>query len=115
MIYGLKQARLEWFCTLQSHIVPLGYSQSGHDPRLYVINPESFILIYVNDILLFETKEKMGQMKSRVASKYEMCDLGEVQLFLAIEITHDQSHWTITIDQCQYVQKILECFGIDNA
>src|SRR5260221_6254469 len=35
-IYGLKQAGLEWYHTLQTHIKLVGYSQSGNDPCLYV-------------------------------------------------------------------------------
>ena len=43
-----------------------------------------------------------------------MHDLGEACWFLVMEITCDQVAWTITIDQCQYIQKILGCFGLSN-
>ena len=52
--------------------------------------------------------------KKEVAGIFEMCDLGEVHWFLAMEITHDQIAWMITIDQWQYVQKILEHFRLEN-
>jgi len=48
-----------------------------------------------------------------LARKYEMCDLGEACWFLAMEITHDWVAQTISIDQCQYIRKILRCFGLD--
>ena len=48
-----------------------------------------------------------------LARKYEMCDLGEACWFLVMEITHDWVAQTISIDQCQYIWKILRCFGLD--
>src|SRR5258708_555333 len=43
-----------------------------------------------------------------------MCDLGKARWFL-MEITCDQVACMITIDQWQYIQKILECFRLENA
>ncbi len=62
-IYGLKQAVLEWFCTLHNHIKSLGYSQSGHNPCLYIHNSNLFIVIYVNDLLVFTVKDRIEQVK----------------------------------------------------
>src|SRR5258708_23907463 len=42
-----------------------------------------------------------------------MRDLGEAHWFLAMEITRDRVARTISIDQCQYIRKILRCFGLD--
>ena len=58
-IYGLKQAGLEWFHTLRNHIKLLGYSQSGHNPCLYIHNSNLFIVIYVNNLLVFTVKDKI--------------------------------------------------------
>src|SRR5260221_1634266 len=59
-------------------------------------------------------KERIACKKKEVAGIFEMRDLGEVHWFLAMEITCDQIAQTITIDQWQYIWKILECFGIEN-
>ena len=53
--------------------------------------------------------------KKEVAGIFEMCDLGEVHWFLAMEITCDWISQMITIDQWQYIRKILEHFGLKNA
>ena len=44
-----------------------------------------------------------------------MHDLGEAHWFLMMEITHDWVAQTITIDQWQYIRKILAHFGLENA
>ena len=114
-VYGLKQAGLEWFRTLHSHIKSIRYMQSGHDPCLYTLDPEMFILVYVDDLLVFTPKSSLVRRKKEVASHYEMRDLGEVRWFLAMEITHDRATQTISIDQCQYIWSILRCFDLGNA
>ena len=109
----LKQARLEWYHTLCTHIQSTGYAQSGHDPCLYTLDSENFIVVYVDDLLLFAPKSRIVQAKMDIAGKYEMCDLGKAHWFLAMEITCDQVAWTISIDQHQYIRKILRCFRLD--
>src|SRR5258708_19543545 len=81
-IYGLKQAGLEWFCTLRDHIKLLGYSQSGHNPCLYIYNPNQFIVVYVDDLLVFTEKGEIGKMKSELTRRYEMQGLGQLHWVL---------------------------------
>ena len=114
-LYGLKQARLEWFKTLRDHIKSIGYSQSGYDPCLYVRDSDHFIVVYVDDLLLFSTIGKLACNKKELAGRYKMCDLGKVWWFLAMEITHDRVEHTIMIDQHQYIWKILTRFRLENS
>src|SRR5258708_590961 len=114
-IYRLKQAGLEWYCMLQTHIKSVGYSQSRNDPCLYVQGPDLFTVVYVDDLLLFANKANLAHTKKDIAGKYEMRDLGEAHWFLMMEITHDWVAQTITIDQWQYIRKILAHFGLENA
>ena len=88
-LYRLKQARLEWYCTLWMHIKSLGYAQSAYDPCLYVQGPECFILVYVDDFIIVDSRGNLEETKWRLAEKYEMRDLGEAQWFLTMEITND--------------------------
>src|SRR5258708_12112676 len=86
-LYSLKQARLEWYCTLQSHIQSISYAQSGYDPCLYVHNSENFTVVYVDDLLLFAPKKQLAHAKSELAVRYKICDLVEAHWFLTMEIT----------------------------
>ena len=60
-LYSLKQAGLEWYCTLHAHIRSIGYAQSGHDPCLYICSPDSFVVVYIDDLLVFVSREKLLQ------------------------------------------------------
>ena len=57
----------------------------------------------------------MVETKKVLAGRYEMCNLGEAHWFLAMEITRDRVAQTITIDQRQYIAKILKCFELGNS
>src|SRR5260221_6165783 len=73
-LYSLKQARLEWYHTLWSHIKSISYAQSGYNPCLYVCDLENFTVIYVDDLLLFAPKKQLACAKTELAGKYEMRD-----------------------------------------
>src|SRR5260221_11468343 len=100
---------------LWKHIKSIGYAQSAYDPCLYVQGNEDFILVYVDDFLVFNSKENVVETKKELAGRYEMCNLGKAHWFLAMEITCDWVMWTITIDQRQYILKILEHFELSNS
>src|SRR5258708_9130516 len=113
-LYGLKQARLEWYQTLWKHLKSISYAQSTYNPCLYIQGEEAFILIYIDDFLVFNSKEKIVETKKELAGRYEIGNLGEVHWFLTMEITRDQVTQTITIDQRQYIAKILKHFELGN-
>src|SRR5260370_2973662 len=102
-------------CLQCAHIQLISYAQSGHNPCLYIpgLGLKRFV-VYMDDLLLFSIKWDMASAKKELAGKFEMHDLGEVHWFLAMEITCDQTAQTISIDQCQYIWKIVGHFELNN-
>jgi len=47
-------------------------------------------VVYVDDLLVFGTKQRIAKEKKELAGNFEMRDLGEARWFLAMEITHDR-------------------------
>ena len=41
-----------------------------------------------------------------------MCDLGEAQYILGVELWRDRASQTISLSQSQYIQTVLECTGM---
>src|SRR5260370_12083112 len=74
-LYSLKQARLEWYHMLCSHIQSIGYAQSGHDPCLYSCNPERVVVVYVDDLMVFAPRGSIMHTKLELAGKFEKSDL----------------------------------------
>nr|GFA41096.1 retrovirus-related Pol polyprotein from transposon TNT 1-94 [Tanacetum cinerariifolium] len=99
-LYGLKQAPRAWYIELSYFLVSKGFSKGSIDPTLFITKHGEDILlvqIYVDDIIFGSTK-------------FEMSMMGELKLFLGIQI--HQSPRGIFINQAKYAQEILNKHGM---
>ena len=71
-------------------------------------------VIYINDALFCgPTKDLVDEVKGAFMCKWECRDLGPAKEFLHMRIQRNGSK--ILIDQCTYLEKVLERFGMINA
>ncbi len=68
------------------------FTRSVNDPALYWKTGDdgtSYLLIYVDDILIFVPKgsDSMTFIKKALSKEFEMKDMGELKSFLGIEMT----------------------------
>jgi hypothetical protein len=78
-LYGLKQASRAWYGHIDSFLMSLGFTKSKEDSNLYfkVMNDEPVILLlYVDDLFLTGEEKLITECKKRLASEFEMKDLG---------------------------------------
>jgi transposase InsO family protein len=88
-LYGLKQAHRAWYGRIDSFLTSLGFTKSNADSNLYfkVMNDESVILLlYVDDLFLTGEEKLITECKKRLASEFEMKDLGLMHYFLGLEV-----------------------------
>nr|GEU61074.1 retrovirus-related Pol polyprotein from transposon TNT 1-94 [Tanacetum cinerariifolium] len=108
-LYGLKQAPRAWYDELFNFLVSKGFSKGFIDPTLFITKHKGDILlmqIYVDDIIFGSTNPKLSkQFEKLMHSKFEMSMMGELKLFLGIQI--NQSPRGIFINQAKYAQEIL--------
>jgi hypothetical protein len=72
-------------------------------------------IIYVDDaIFCGPNRDKVLALKAAFMQKWETRDLGDVTEFLRMRITREGSH-KIHLDQCAYLQTVLERCGMTNA
>jgi hypothetical protein len=116
-LYGLKQAGLAWWRELNSSINKLGFKHLLSDAGLFVCKDYKEIIIaivYVDDAMFFgKNKAQVDFKKKLFMNKWECRDLGEVKEFLCMRITC--KGWDIHLDQCAYLDKVLEHFSMTNA
>ena len=114
-IYGLKQAGRQWHEHLQDSLCSFGFEKliSG-DVSIFFKHDEegqiTIILVYVDDMAIFGLHKQVQATKEFIGSRYKYTDLGEIKHFLGLHITRDRSKRTLTIDQTQYIQRILARF-----
>jgi hypothetical protein len=108
-IYGLWQAGHKWNKQVDERLRKHGYTPLGSDPCIYVrwdSNNFSILTIWVDDILLFTSSDKMmDQMKDVLWKEWTMTDLGDPTKIVGIKIMHKGN--SIFIFQQKYIEGIL--------
>lgn len=117
-LYGLKQASLAWWREMNASMKALGFKRILSDAGVFIFRQGKYIIIaivYVDDALFMGnnrhllTKKKMDFMRI-----WECRDLGEATEFLGMRITRDRTKRRLTLDQGEYLQRVLERFKFEN-
>ena len=116
-LYGLRQAPRQWNQLLHDFLVNnLQMQQSQGDKCLYFIPGKLWVGVWVDDfVLLGADMDVMNQFKHQISEKFKMRDMGELKHFLGFEVSRDREAHTLTISSPQYVQDMLERFGMSKA
>ncbi|CCM06583.1 uncharacterized protein FIBRA_08861 [Fibroporia radiculosa] len=120
-IYGLKQVSRTWNLKIHRTLVKLGFTRTYSDTGVYVYRRQkgdsiTVIILYVDDVTLMGDSMNHIQQTTRALSKaYGMTDLGKIQSFLGMHITHDRPNRVLSIDQEHYLAGVLERFGMSDS
>ena len=121
-LYGLKQSARCWNETLDSFLIN-GYKKSNADSCIYVKsikNEDSFIsfvilAVYVDDIIpVSHDIVMLNAEKKLLCEHFEMTDQGEIHFILGMTIKRDRENRTLFINQTEYLESMLEIFGMDD-
>lgn len=111
-LYGLKQAPRVWYSTIRSFLASLGFNNVSSDYCVFKSDDDAVIIaLYVDDILI-ASKEgpRLDDLKLKLMERFRMTDMGEASQFLGLQIDRDSTG--ITLHQTQYMENILERFGM---
>jgi hypothetical protein len=120
-IYGLKQASRAWNVQFHRVLIELGFTHTYSDAGIYIYHcqdaGETLVLIlYVNDITIAgDSLKRIKELKAVLSSRYEMTDLGEIDSYLGVSITHNRSLKLLEIDQSRYIWEIVSHFGMSDS
>ena len=108
-LYGLKQAPRTWFAKFSSTISHLDYMASHYDSALFLHHIDKdtiLLLLYVDDMIITDDDlSGIQEFKDFLSQQFEMKDLGHLNYFLGLEITHSTDGLYIT--QAKYASKLL--------
>jgi Reverse transcriptase (RNA-dependent DNA polymerase) len=95
----------------------LGFKCLNSDARIFVCREGTELIVavvYVDDAMFFSKNKKLvNKKKALFMNKWECRDLGEVKEFLHMRV--QRQGLDITIDQVDYLKKVLERFQMTNA
>ena len=116
-LYGLKQAGRQWNTHMNDIMVQkLQFRRLRADVCVYIkISPEGLVIIgiHVDDMAAAADTEKlMNALEAELRKHLEITNLGTPRLLLGLEISYKPELRTLTVCQGQYVQAVLERFGM---
>jgi hypothetical protein len=111
-LYGLKWALRAWYANMDSYQLSQNFVRCKSDPNVYMLKTTDSLLLlvmYVDDLLItgFSTLA-IVVVKRILHDRFFMTDMGLLQFFLGLEISHDASG--IKLSQTKYAQDLLEIF-----
>ena len=78
-LYGLKQAPFEWYNHINEFLHSAGFARSNQDHNLY-LSPESLLLLYVDDILIFGCcLSAINALEKLLSARYSTVDLSKAK------------------------------------
>jgi hypothetical protein len=110
-LYGLKQAPKAWYGRIDSFLMSLSFTKSKEDSNMYlkvVDGGPVILLLYVDDLFLIGEDKLIIDSKRKLATEFEMKDLGMMHYFLGLEVCERPSE--IFLNQGKYVVEILKRF-----
>jgi len=117
-LYGLKQAARSWNQEIERVLISYGCVQSNIDRCLYKLDKDGrvvYILVYVDDLLIAGSDDAIiGDIVKAIQSEFEIKDLGDVQKYIGIEVSKDETG-DYFVSQTSYIEKIVKEAGLTDA
>jgi hypothetical protein len=102
---------MAWYGRIDNFLMSLGFTKSKTNSNLYykvVDGGLVILLLYVDDLFLIGNKKLIIESKRKLATEFEMKDLGMMHYFLGLEVWQRLSD--IFFNQGKYIVEILKRF-----
>ena len=116
-LYGLKQAGRDWNLLLKGFLIEIGFTQSLADPCLFTHKGRGIsLLVYVDDIAAAaKLTSDLAWFDKTLSARFNSKNLGEIGKILGVRVTRDKVNKAIYLDQQQYLERVLDKYGITSA
>ena len=115
-LYGLKQSGHMWYNWLSEFLLKERYKNDPIHPCVFIKRFGSkfvIIVVYVDDLNIIGTPEKLLRVVGLLKKEFEMKDLGKTKFYLGLQIEHLANE--IFIHQSNYIAKVLKRFYTDKS
>lgn len=89
-LYGLKQSPRQWYKKLRVFLENNGWIVSQFDQSVFFNGKGTFLIVYVDDILIFrEDEDLIIAFKQTLVKTFQMTDLGRCSYYLGMHVYQD--------------------------
>lgn len=118
-LYGLKESPRAWYECFNKYLTTLGFQRCNYDYCLYFKkknNLDVYIILFVDDLLICSSDDDViSDIKSTLAEKFKMKDLGKVKNYIGIDIKYNyEGDNILTLSQTQYIESLAKRYNIEN-
>ncbi|CAI7809569.1 unnamed protein product [Closterium sp. NIES-53] len=114
-IYGLKQTPRQWYLKLRGVLEEIGFTPSSADHSLFMLGEgeqRSFMVVYVDDILIFSpSSDLVKEVMLKLQDKFKCKALGDVSFYLGLHIERDVEKRCMRVHQRKYLEALAAKFG----
>ncbi|CAI7816161.1 unnamed protein product [Closterium sp. NIES-53] len=115
VLYGLKQAFRHWYLKLREVLEEIGFTPSSVDHSLFMLGEGeqmSFMVVYVDDILIFSpSSDLVKEVMLKLQDKFKCKALGDVSFYLGLYIKRDVEKRCKRVQQRKYLEALAANFG----
>ncbi|CAI7830954.1 unnamed protein product [Closterium sp. NIES-53] len=113
--YGLKQAPRQWYLKLREDLEEIGFTPSSADHSLFMLGEgeqRSFMVVYVDDILIFSpSSDLVTEVMLKLQDKFKCKALGDISLYLRLHIERDVEKRCMRVPRQKYLESLAANFG----
>ena len=117
-LYGLKQAGHQWHKKLDSVMSAMEFKLVQCDNSIWVYKRDQthiIVPVYVNDMtVVCKSPAEYTSIVSELKQHFKLKELGPSSLLLAVAIGRDRSKRLLTLSQQQFIEDVLERFGMSD-
>ncbi|CAI7889377.1 unnamed protein product [Closterium sp. NIES-54] len=114
-LYGLKQAHRQWYLKLREVLQEIGFTPSSADHSLFMLGEgeqRSFMVVYVDDILIFSpSSDLVKEVMLKLQDKFKCKALGDLSFYLGLHIERDVEKRCMRVHQRKYLKALAANFG----
>ncbi|CAI7785161.1 unnamed protein product [Closterium sp. NIES-53] len=114
-LYGLKQALRQWYLKLRGVLEEIGFTPSSANHSLFMLGEgeqRSFMVVYVDDILIFSpSSDLVKEVMLKLQDKFKCKALGDVSFYLGLHIERDVEKRCTRVHQRKYLEALAANFG----
>lgn len=119
-IYGLKQSAMEWYEQVRAVMLELGFTRCAVDHAVFIYDKEGttgriYCIVgwHVDDGMgTSNSKPFLTHVKSRIAQRFGIKDLGPIQRFLGIQFERNRATRQLWMHQGEYITYLLDEYDL---
>jgi hypothetical protein len=116
-LYGLGGSSSRWYEEIKSTLLEMGFKQTKADDCLFILSKgvmKVYLVLYVDDMVFVHNNGKlMNYVYDQLTEKYNFSSRGPLEHYLGLSVHHEKDG-SITLSQTDYIDRVLERFGLEN-